>query len=374
MRTLRNVAVVGFSQAPIVARDEHRTAQELLYLQICRALERCGVSRDSIDVQIAGSADYVDGKPFSFVTSLDVMGSWPPRQDSHLEMDAAFAAYYGWLKALSGECDTVMVVGYGKCSEGDLDRISNIRLDPYYQATIGLDATSTSALQASVYMARTGTTDRDLAEIAARCRTAGARNTDALLHEPATTDELLGTPWAVEPLREGYLAPPGDTAVCLILAAEGKAEGMCQRPAWIHGVDQRTELQTLGSRDLTWSRSMEVATRNALEMADLRSARDADVIELSSATPVEEMILREAMKLEPKGDAGPAINSSGGPLAGHPFLMTGLVRLGEVFRQISGQAGSHAVPGVRRGIAHATQGHCLQQNLVFVLGNEKRWT
>ncbi|MGH7857676.1 MAG: hypothetical protein ACREQY_10135, partial [Candidatus Binatia bacterium] len=67
MKSLRNVAVVGFSHAPIVDHDEHRTAQELLYGEIRRALQQCGVERDAIDYQVAGSADYVDGKPFGFV-------------------------------------------------------------------------------------------------------------------------------------------------------------------------------------------------------------------------------------------------------------------------------------------------------------------
>jgi hypothetical protein len=55
-------------------------------------------------------------------------------------------------------------------------------------------------------------------------------------------------------------------------------------------------------------------------------------------------------------------------------MMTGLIRLGEAFRQLSGRAGAHAVPNVGRVIAHAAQGHCLQQNLFFVLGRERRWT
>jgi acetyl-CoA C-acetyltransferase len=54
-------------------------------------------------------------------------------------------------------------------------------------------------------------------------------------------------------------------------------------------------------------------------------------------------------------------------------MMTGLIRLGEAFRQLSGRAGDHAVPGARRAIAHAAQGHCLQHNLFFVLGTERRW-
>ena len=119
MTKLRNVAVVGFAQAPIVAHDAHRMAPEMLYPVVREALAQCGVERDAIDYQTAGSADYIDGRPFGFVAALDVMGTWPPRQDSHLEMDAAFAAYYAWIRMQAGECDTALVVGYGKVSEGE---------------------------------------------------------------------------------------------------------------------------------------------------------------------------------------------------------------------------------------------------------------
>ncbi|MFN8644648.1 MAG: lipid-transfer protein, partial [Candidatus Binatia bacterium] len=74
MTTLRNVAVVGFAQAPIVAHDPHRMANEMLYPVVREALAQCGVERDAIDYQTAGSADYIDGRPFGFVAALDVMG------------------------------------------------------------------------------------------------------------------------------------------------------------------------------------------------------------------------------------------------------------------------------------------------------------
>jgi len=93
-----------------------------------------------------------------------------------------------------------------------------------------------------------------------------------------------------------------------------------------------------------------------------------------TANPVEEMIIREAMRLPARGATKPVINPSGGPIAGHPLMMTGLIRLGEAFRQLSGTADGHAVPNARRALVHATQGHCLQQNLVFVLGRERRWS
>lgn len=178
MSTLRNVAVVGFAQAPIVARDEHRTATEMLYPVVRQALAACGVERDAIDYQITGSTDYMDGRPFGFVAALEVLGSWPPRQDLHLEMDGAFCAYYAWVRMQAGDCDTALVVAHGKTSEGEPSRVLNLQLDPYYQAAIGLDPTSSAALQASAYMARTGTTDRDLAALAARNRGAGVHNPD----------------------------------------------------------------------------------------------------------------------------------------------------------------------------------------------------
>jgi acetyl-CoA C-acetyltransferase len=84
------------------------------------------------------------------------------------------------------------------------------------------------------------------------------------------------------------------------------------------------------------------------------------------------MGLPSGIGLEPV--SGPVINPSGGPLCGHPLMMTGLIRLGEAFRQLSGTAGAHQVEGATRALAHATSGHCLQQNLLFVLGTERRWS
>jgi acetyl-CoA C-acetyltransferase len=48
-------------------------------------------------------------------------------------------------------------------------------------------------------------------------------------------------------------------------------------------------------------------------------------------------------------------------------MATGLVRLGEAALQVMGAAGARQVPDVRRAVAHATFGHCLQGNMVWVL-------
>jgi acetyl-CoA acetyltransferase len=81
-----------------------------------------------------------------------------------------------------------------------------------------------------------------------------------------------------------------------------------------------------------------------------------DVAELHAQFSHEELILREALGLN--GDT--AINPSGGPLAANGLMSAGLVRIGEVARRIiAGEA--------NRGIAHASNGSCLQHNMVCVL-------
>ena len=372
MSALRNVGIVGFAQLPVVARDEHRMSTEMLYPVIREALARVGVERDAIDYQVSASADYMDGRPFGFVAALEVMGSWPPRQDLHLEMDGSFATYYAWMKIQTGEVDTAIVCGHGKTSEGEPERVLNLQLDPYYQAPLGLTPTATSALQASAYQARTGATDADFAAIAARNRAAGARNPDNQVRDAASAAALQQTPWVVEPLRRGYLPPVGESATCLVLAAEGKAKSLCDTPVWIRGVDHRTEMQSIGGRDLSRSEGTALAAQKAFAMAGLTRATEVDLVELLAATPAEELIVCEALGLDARASK-PVINPSGGALCGNPVMSTGLIRLGEVFRQLSGRAGDRTVRGARQAIAHAAQGHCLQQNVVWVLGTERRW-
>jgi acetyl-CoA acetyltransferase len=71
------------------------------------------------------------------------------------------------------------------------------------------------------------------------------------------------------------------------------------------------------------------------------------------------LILRDALGL----NGNTRINPSGGALSGNPIMAAGLMRIGEVASRItSGDA--------NRGVAHATSGPCLQQNLVCVLEGE----
>jgi hypothetical protein len=126
---------------------------------------------------------------------------------------------------------------------------------------------------------------------------------------------------------------------------------VCERPAWIRGIEHRIEAHSLGVRDLAVSDS----TTAAAAAAGLGNG-PVDVAELHAQFSHEELILRDALGL----NGSTAINPSGGPLSANGVMTAGLVRIGEVARRITnGDA--------NRGVAHAASGPCLQQNMVVVL-------
>ncbi|MFN7151518.1 MAG: lipid-transfer protein, partial [Microthrixaceae bacterium] len=84
-----------------------------------------------------------------------------------------------------------------------------------------------------------------------------------------------------------------------------------------------------------------------------------DIAELHAPFSFQEQIVRNELGL---GD-DVEVNPSGGALAANPMLAAGLIRIAEVADRIS--AGS-----ANRGVAHATGGQLMQQNLVCVLEGE----
>jgi acetyl-CoA acetyltransferase len=263
--------------------------------------------------------------------------------------------YEAWVRLQHGDIDSALIYGFGKSSSGDLPDVLVLQLDPYYVAPLWPDSISIAALQARAWL-DAGHTEDEMAEVAARSRRDAMANPNAQVTGSNDPAALLKEPYISSPLRKHDCAPISDGAAAVVLAAGDLARRICERPAWIRGIDHRIEPHGLGVRDLTRSVSTELAGRRA-------GVSDApiDVAELHAPFSHQEPILREALGL---GD-GVSVNPSGGALAANVVMAAGLTRIGEAASRIMGGTAGRAV-------AHATSGPCLQQNLVCVLeGGEK---
>jgi acetyl-CoA acetyltransferase len=348
---VRDVAIIAFSQTPLVRSEQTHNEVEMLMPIVGEVLESAGLAHDQIGFVCSGSSDYLAGQAFSFVMTLDSVGPWPPISESHVDMDGAWALYEAWVKMQAGVIDTALVYSYGKSSAGDIRRVLTRQLDPYYLAPLWPDSVALAALQARACIDAGVATEAEMAEVAARSRQAAKSNPYAQLTASADATALLSEPMFLDPLRMHDCPPVTDGAAAVFLAAGDVARELCERPAWIRGIDHRIEPHALGLRDLTRS----VSTEQAAAKAGVADGR-VDLAELHAPFTHQELILRQALGL---GD-DTVVNPSGGALAANVVMAAGLQRMGEAASRITrGEAD--------RAVAHATSGPCLQQNLVCVL-------
>ncbi|GCA98056.1 MULTISPECIES: thiolase domain-containing protein [Mycolicibacterium] len=349
--TSSDVAVVGFAHAPHVRRTDGTTnGVEMLMPCFQKLYAELGLKQTDIGFWCSGSSDYLAGRAFSFISAIDSIGAIPPINESHVEMDAAWALYEAYIKILTGEVDTALVYGFGKGSAGTLRRVLALQTDPYTVAPLWPDAVSMAGLQARLGLDAGKWTAEQMAQVALDSF-AVAERVDRL-ESASSVSELLSRPFFADPLRRHDIAPITDGASAIVLASADKARELRENPAWITGFEHRIETPILGARDLTVSTST-AASAAAATGGDPGSI---DIAELHAPFSHQQLILTEAIGLKDSTK----INPSGGALAANPMFSAGLERIGF--------AAEHIFNGsANRVLAHATSGPALQQNLIAVL-------
>lgn len=344
-----DIAVVGFAHAPHVPETFGTTNGVEMLVPIFQQLYAdLGITKSDIDFWCSGSSDYLAGRAFSFISAVDAIGAVPPINESHVEMDAAWALYEAWVKLRSGQAKTALVYGFGKSSAGTLRQVLTMQLDPYLVTPLWPDAWSIAGLQARAGLDRGRWTEQDMAAVAA-----GVDGRATSEH----IETLLTAPYVADPLRAHDIAPITDGAAAVVLAVGDRARELCERPAWLTGMAHRIDTPNLGARDLTVSPS----TAAAAEAVTGGDTSGFDIAELHAPFSHQQLILAEAIGLT----AATKINPSGGALAANPMFAAGLERIGFAASQI--MAGT-----ANRALAHATSGPALQQNLVTVLEAEAK--
>ena len=214
---MTDVAVVGFAHAPHVRRTDGTTnGVEMLMPCFASIYAELGLKQTDIGFWCSGSSDYLAGRAFSFISAIDSIGAVPPINESHVEMDAAWALYEAYIKLLTGEIETALVYGFGKSSAGILRRVLALQTDPYTVAPLWPDSVSMAGLQARAGLDAGTWTAEQMAQVAVDSFAASPR---ADRVEAGTVDELLDRPFFADPLRRHDIAPITDGAAAIVLAA-----------------------------------------------------------------------------------------------------------------------------------------------------------
>ena len=95
---MREVAIIAYAQTPLVRDCGAKNDVELVMEVVNAVKKQVGFTNQDLDFFCSGSCDYLGGSAFAFVNALDALGAVPPINESHVEMDAAWALYEAWLK------------------------------------------------------------------------------------------------------------------------------------------------------------------------------------------------------------------------------------------------------------------------------------
>jgi acetyl-CoA acyltransferase len=208
-------------------------------------------------------------------------------------------------------------------------------------------------------MDKYGTTQRQLACIAAKAHNNSVHNPNAQFTFPMTVEEVLADREVSYPLTRSMCAPVGDGAAATVLCSERFLKK--RRPG--QAIRVRASVLRSGTREGE-SDICARASRAAYEMAGL-GPDDIDVVEVHDATAFGELHQTEQMGFCPIGEGGLfaesgataiggkiPINPSGGLIArGHPLGASGLAQIYELVRQLYGEAGPRQVQGARLALA-----------------------
>lgn len=220
------------------------------------------------------------------------------------------------------------------------------------------------AMMATAHMAKYGTTEEQLAEVAVKNHDNGVLNPKAHFQKRITVGDVLSSRPVAWPLKLYDCSPISDGASCLVVTSPKLARKFTDTPVHIIASDQAQDTLGLFERDdVTSMNVIKLAAKQAYKMAKVRP-RQLDVVEVHDCFTIAEIMAYEALGLCSPGQGGRLIsegvttlggkipvNTSGGLKAkGHPVGASGTAQAYEIYLQLTGQAGKRQVKGAETGL------------------------
>jgi acetyl-CoA C-acetyltransferase len=373
---MRKVAIVGIGQSKFGRRAD-ASLRELAFEAAKQCLEDAGVPLQDVESMVVSVAS----DEFSFALQpsaqiVDYLG-FHPRPSFRVEgacASGSMAVRTGWMTIASGLADLVLVVGAEKMTEVSTETATEIMGrggDSIWEYPFGMTFPGYYALIARAHMARYGTTEEQLAEVAVKNHHYGTLNPYAHMHKEITVEDVLNSRLIADPLKLYDCSLISDGAAAILLASENLARKISDKPVWIVGLGLATDtLPLTGREDLTTLRGAVTAAEQAYKMAGVRP-QDIDVAVVHDCFTIAEIVAYEDLGFCRKGEGGKLIeekrtyidgdipvNVDGGLKSkGHPIGATGISMAVEIAKQLRGEAEpGRQVPDAEVGLSHNVGG------------------
>ena len=200
-----------------------------------------GLKQTDIGFWCSGSSDYLAGRAFSFVSAVDAIGAVPPVNESHVEMDAAWALYEAWSRSRPARSTPRWSTGSASprpaCCAG-CSRCSSTRTRS--RRCGRTRCRSPACRPGSGSTPASGRASRWPRWRWTRCAAPSATEYAEMPGE--VSGRRAARPAVLRrPAAPHDCAPVTDGAAAIVLAAGDRARELRERPAWITGFEHRIE-------------------------------------------------------------------------------------------------------------------------------------
>jgi acetyl-CoA C-acetyltransferase len=377
------VGIIGISEAKCEGMNRKDSVSDMIFETASQALKHAGINQPDIDTVVMAESDQVDGRIIGAMYAA-LPAHCFGKDEIRVEEDGSSALALAYMRCLSGNFETALVIGWGMCSQTNLDVVTKPSFEPFYHRPIGLNWITAHAIQAQSYMDKWGITAEQAAKVTVKNRANAVNNDKAHLRTGVDMAAVLQSKYLSWPLRKLNFPPHSDGACALIITTEEKAKkNSWPVLAWIKGVGWANDTYFMGDKNLWRLSSLATAAKRAYTMAGIQDPlKEIDVAEIFDITSFHELMEYEALGFCKEGEGGKLIesgatlsdgelpvNPSGGMLSSNPYTAVGLYRVAEAALQVSGQAGGQQVPDAKVALAHGMSGMCGQSNFVTILSN-----
>lgn len=382
------VAVIGVGMTKFMRRAKEAPG-ELAAEAVRMALEDAGLDLDDIEAVTLGTApDAFDGIHMKGEHLIAGTGGANKPYMRHFIGGATgvMSPIHGWMHVASGKYNSCMVVAEEKmspCSPHPAGAFLTI-FDRVTEQPLELTLIHIFALEMARFMHVYGYSERDLAEVSAMIKRNALHHPAAQIAMDLSPDDILNSPVLSWPVKRFDISPTSDAAVAIVMVNERIARTLKKAPVFIEGVGFRLETAYWCARDLCYPDYVAMAARDAYKMAGIVDpARDIDFFEPYDPFDYKALHHLNALLLDKTGrtvknlfesgnlarEGSHPMCPSGGALGvGNPIAATGLMKIAELYFQLSGQAGKRQIQRtLRRGVAQAW-GDLMQAGTVVVMG------
>jgi acetyl-CoA C-acetyltransferase len=346
-----------------------------------------GVQLREVDSVVTGSApDAFDGVHMKGEYLLDGAGATGKANMRAFTGGGTgvFSSIAGWWHVASGYSDLCLVVNEEKMSSVQPHAQSAFGhiWDPMLDRPLKPNLVWIFAMEMNRYMTVHKIKKEDIALVAVKNKRNAVDHPCAQLADPyITVEDVLNSEVMAWPVQRLDISPPSDGAAAVLLASEDVARRYTDAPAWIDGVGWCIDSTMWTNRDLYFPEYVARAAQMAYGMAKVNNPRrEVKVAEPYDPFDYKELHHLEGLLLCDKGEA-PVLTRegvtqrdgklpvcpSGGLLGvGNPIAATLGIKVGELYLQLTNQAGRRQVADATLGVTQAW-GDLMQFGCVVVM-------